>query len=107
MSVSENLKAQAEQLLQQANDLKKLTKEITEKCDEYRKKLTNTSEEFKQDEELYNYIKPFFDELDIDKPKLYLNNVLLYKAFVMYTKYNKPKMEITKDAFERLAANYM
>ena len=107
MGISDNLKAQAEKLLKQANDLRNLTDEISKQCSNYKKTLSDNSKEFKEDEELYNYIKPFFDELGIDKPKLYLNNVLLYKAFIMYTKYNKPKMEITKDAFERLATNYM
>lgn len=105
--IQDVLKERANALKQQAEDLVKLSKDISDQCKAIRTNLSNNSEEFKKDEQLYNYIKPFFDELGIDKPKLYVNNVLLYKAFLMYTKYNKPTMEITKHDFERLASNYM
>ena len=104
---TEQLKTKANELLSLANKIKTLSNDIQSSC----KAINNTNiiqEEFNNDEYLRSYIKDFCIAMGIDSPKMYLDNVLFYKSFVMYTKFNTPKVqEISYYDFKRLATSYM
>ena len=100
---AELLRQRAMELKNLANDIRNMIKDTQNYC-----QTLTTDTNFDKDAYLREYIKSFCEEMEIDSIKTHLNNALLYKAFVMYTKYNKPKVqEISYHDFERLATSYL
>ena len=104
----EQLKERAAQLKTLADEIKNLACDTKFACSNFNLSHTLNEEEFNKEIYLREYLKGFCEEMEISSLKSHLNNALLYKSFVMYTKFNKPKVsEITYHDFERLATSYM
>ena len=104
----DQLKERAAQLKALAEDIKSLATDTKTACSNLNLPHSFNEEEFNKDIYLREYMKGFCEEMGISSLKSHLNNTLLYKSFVMYTKFNKPDVtEITYHDFERLATSYM
>lgn len=105
---AEQIKIKAAELKDLASKIKDLSSDIQTSCKILNTDSVKIQEDFNNDEYLRSYIKEFCIAMDIDSPKMYLDNILFYKSFVMFTKFNKPKVqEISYYDFKRLATSYI